>query len=320
LHIIAQKADGAMRDALTIFDQTVAFCGADVHYEDVIRNLNVLDYEYSFRLVDAFRAGDYASALLTFDEKTQRFAAGFPFIDGAVIVARENAFLLTDSRYIEAAGKAAGGCAEVWCFDRQHKLLDLARQALAACGAQKLGAEENKLSYARYRDYEKQLGLPLQPAQKLLDELRASKDEEEIESLIRAQRISEAALEETLTVIRPGMSEKELAAELVYRMLRHGSEGNSFDPIVVSGPNTSLPHGVPGERLLQNGDFITMDFGSLKNGYCSDMTRTVALGTPTDEMRRIYEIVLEAQLAGIGLSLEGLHIGCSWISRPRLWP
>ena len=245
-------------------------------------------------------------ALLIADEKNQRYATGFPFTDGLVLVGREKAWLITDSRYIEAAEKAAGGCAEVWCFDRQHPLLALARQALSECGAQKLGAEEGKLSYARYRDLEQKLALPLLPAQGLLDALRESKDEEEIESLTRAQRISEAALEETLAIIRPGMSEKELAAELVYRMLRHGSEGNSFAPIVVSGPNTSLPHGVPGERLLQNGDFITMDFGSLYNGYCSDMTRTVALGSATDEMRRVYETVLEAQLAGIAAARAGV--------------
>ena len=245
-------------------------------------------------------------ALLLSDEKNQRYAAGFPFTDGLVIVAREKAWLITDSRYIEAAEKAAGSCAEVLCFDRQHPLLELAREVLRACGAQRLGAEEDKLSFARYRAYEEKLGLPFVPAQKLLNELRASKDEEEIRSLIQAQRISEAALEETLGVIRPGMTETELAAELVYRMLRHGSEGNSFDPIVVSGPKTSLPHGVPGERVLQNGDFITMDFGSLKNGYCSDMTRTVALGSATDEMRRIYGIVLEAQLAGIAAARAGV--------------
>ena len=122
----------------------------------------------------------------------------------------------------------------------------------------------------------------------------------------QAQRISELALEETLQVIKPGMTEREVAAELVYRMLRHGSEGNSFDPIVVTGSKTSLPHGVPGDKVIQEGDFITMDFGSLKNGYCSDMTRTVAVGHATDEMKNIYSIVLKAQLAGIAAARAGI--------------
>jgi Xaa-Pro aminopeptidase len=102
------------------------------------------------------------------------------------------------------------------------------------------------------------------------------------------------------------MTEKQVMAELVYSTLRHGSEGNSFDPIVVTGSKTSLPHGVPGDKVIQPGDFVTMDFGCLKDGYCSDMTRTVAVGSASDEMRRVYDIVLEAQLAGIAAAKAGV--------------
>ena len=102
------------------------------------------------------------------------------------------------------------------------------------------------------------------------------------------------------------MTEKELTAELIYCLLKNGGEGLSFDPIVVSGPNTSMPHGVPGERKLQEGDFITMDFGVLYQGYCSDMTRTVALGYATEEMKKVYNTVLEAQLAGIAATKAGV--------------
>ncbi len=191
-------------------------------------------------------------------------------------------------------------------YDREHSLLSLARAALQEVGVRRLGAEEEKLSHARFLALEKDLGLPLRSAQQILSALRASKTPEEIDSMIRAQRISEAALEETLQLIRPGMTEKEVAAELVYRMLRHGSEGNSFDPIVVTGANTSMPHGVPGDTVIREGDFVTLDFGSLKDGYCSDMTRTVAVGYATEEMRSIYGIVLEAQLAGIAAARAGI--------------
>ena len=150
------------------------------------------------------------------------------------------------------------------------------------------------------------MGLTLQPAGDLMSELRASKDEDELHSMIAAQRISEKALEDTLQIIRPGMTEKEVAAELVYCMLKYGSEGNSFDPIVVTGKNTSLPHGVPGDAVLQPGDFVTMDFGSLKDGYCSDMTRTVAVCSATDEMKNVYDTVLRAQLAGIAAARSGI--------------
>ena len=171
---------------------------------------------------------------------------------------------------------------------------------------EKLGVEEAELSFGRYLALEKRLGLSFRPAQSLFDRLRASKTEEELQSMVKAQRISEAALEETLPLIRPGMTEREVAAELVYRMLRHGSEGNSFDPIVVTGAKTSMPHGVPGDQVIREGDFITMDFGSLKDGYCSDMTRTVAVGSATEEMKNIYEIVLRAQLAGIAAARAGV--------------
>ncbi len=245
-------------------------------------------------------------ALLIFGEKNQRFAAGFPFTDGAVVVGREKAWLLTDSRYIEAAEKAAGDCADVQLFDRERPLMSLIRAALAEAKAEKLGAEEESLSHARWAGLEKQLGVRLRPAQSILRTLRASKTGEEIQSMIQAQRISEKALEEVLQIIRPGMTEREVMAELVYHMLKNGSEGNSFDPIVVTGKKTSMPHGVPGDEVIREGDFVTMDFGSLKDGYCSDMTRTVAVGYATEEMRNVYDIVLRAQLAGIAAARAGI--------------
>ena len=245
-------------------------------------------------------------AVLITDEKNQRYAAGFPFTDGAVLVGREKAFLITDSRYIEAAEAAAPDCVNVRLFDREHPLMARLKEALAETGAQRVAAEDQKLSHAGFLGFEKKLGLKLEAAGGLFAQLRAVKTEEEIASMVRAQRISERALEETLPLIRPGMTEREVAAELVYHMLRNGSEGNSFDPIVVTGSKTSMPHGVPGDRVIQNGDFVTMDFGCLKDGYCSDMTRTVAVGSATDEMKTVYETVLKAQLAGIAAARAGV--------------
>ena len=245
-------------------------------------------------------------AILITDEKNQRYATGFAFTDGMVVVSREKAWLLTDSRYIEAAEKTAGSCCTVQMFDRQHSLTALMRAALEEAGAKRLAAEDEKLNHARWAGLEKALERELLPAGDLLMELRASKSPEEIESMIRAQRISEKALEEVLHIIRPGMTEKQVMAELVYHMLKNGSEGNSFDPIVVTGAKTSMPHGVPGDEVIREGDFVTMDFGSLYNGYCSDMTRTVAVGRATEEMRKIYSIVLEAQLAGIAAARSGI--------------
>ena len=246
-------------------------------------------------------------AVLVTDEKNQRYATGFPITDGAVLVGREKAFLITDSRYIEAAEAAVDSEIEVRMFDRAANLSVKLREAVKEIGAEKIAAEDGKLSHAGWLNWEKQLETELLPAGTLFETLRAVKSEEEIASMIAAQRISEQALDEVLHIIKPGMTEREVASELVYRMLRHGAEGNSFDPIVVTGSKTSLPHGVPGDKVIQKGDFVTMDFGCLKNGYCSDMTRTVAVGSATDEMKKIYSIVLEAQLAGIAAAKAGVR-------------
>ena len=244
-------------------------------------------------------------ALLITDEKNQRYAAGFPFTDGAVLVGKEKAFLITDSRYIEAAQQQAEG-AEVRLFDKAHPLTMKIKEALGEIGAEKIAAEDQSLCHAAFIGWEKKLGTELEGVGDLFAVLRAVKTEEEIASMIHAQRISEAALDEVLHIIKPGMTEREVAAELVYRMLRHGSEGNSFDPIVVTGAKTSMPHGVPGDKVIRTGDFVTMDFGCLKDGYCSDMTRTVAVGSATDEMKNVYHTVLKAQLAGIAAARAGV--------------
>ena len=245
-------------------------------------------------------------AILITDEKNQRYALGFPFTDGAVIVARKSAWLITDSRYIEAAQNIAGCCSNVVMYDGSKGLIAHIKDILASEKITRLGAEEEKLSYAEFMRYEHELGVKLENSQIILKTLRAAKHGEEFEALRAAQAISEKALEETLHIIRPGMTEREVAAELVYRMLRHGSEGNSFDPIVVTGSKTSLPHGVPGDKVIQSGDFVTMDFGSIKHGYCSDMTRTVAVGSASEEMRNVYDTVLRAQLAGIAAARAGV--------------
>ena len=244
--------------------------------------------------------------LLLTDEKNQRYAAGFAFTDGAVLVGREKAWLITDSRYIEAAEKAAAPGVTVWLYDRERPLMERLKAAIREAGMERLAAEDGKLSHREYLAYEKALGMALLPAGELMAKLRAAKTEEEIGAMRAAQAIAERALEEVLALIRPGMTEKQVMAELVYRTLRHGSEGNSFDPIVVSGSNTSLPHGVPGDRVIRRGDFVTMDFGCLKDGYCSDMTRTVAVGEASEEMRNVYDIVLQAQLAGIAVARAGI--------------
>ncbi len=235
-------------------------------------------------------------AIVLFSEPNVRYAGQFAFTDGAVAVTRDAAVLITDSRYVEAA-EAEAKDVEVRCVSADVRMSAILKDALTGCA--RVGAEAEFLPHASWEEYGQKLGLDFIPADAVLADLRAVKEPGEIEAITSAQRIAEKAFEEMLGFIRPGVTEKELAAELTYRMMRLGGEGNSFDPITITGANTSKPHGVPGDAIVREGDFVTMDFGTIVGGYHSDMTRTVAVGCATEEMRLVYDTVLKAQLAGI---------------------
>ncbi len=134
---------------------------------------------------------------------------------------------------------------------------------------------------------------------KTISSLRQIKSAEETECIKKSQGITDNAFAHILNFIKAGVTEREIALELEFFMRKTGSEGVAFDTIAVSGKNSSLPHGVPTEKPLENGDFLTMDFGAVYNGYCSDMTRTVAVGYVTDEQQKVYDTVLKAQLSAL---------------------
>ena len=243
-------------------------------------------------------------AMLVTSEPGEFYAIGFHG-EGVLVVGKDEKRYSTDSRYIEAAGQQVAG-AKIAMTDRAHTHMDLTVQAVEEMGVERLGFEEGYMSVAAFRAYEAALPCELVPAQGLIDGLRASKDAGELARMEKAQAITDQAFTAICQFIRPGMTEQEIAARLVYEMLRLGAEKMSFDPIVVSGPNGSLPHGIPSGKPVQEGEFITMDFGCKWGGYCSDMTRTVALGRPSAEMERVYHTVLEAQLAGIAAARAGV--------------
>ena len=248
---------------------------------------------------------DGLDAILLTSEANCYYATG-SMGEGIALVTRRGSWYFTDSRYTEAADKAIGDAAVIREVSREKPFSVLINEALAEAGAEKAGFEEQRMTVAEHAVYSEKLHCTLTPASALMTELRGSKDEEELSCMTAAQRIAEGALEKILKEIRPGMTEKEIAARLNYLMVSAGAEKTSFDTIVASGPNGSMPHAVPGMRKVQEGDFITMDFGCVYKGYCSDMTRTVALGRPSDEMRNVYDIVLQAQLAGIAAAKAGI--------------
>ena len=235
------------------------------------------------------------------------YASGFASsgTDGVAFVTHEQVYYFTDFRYIEAARAQVKG-AEVEMVKSGRGYLTLLNEVIAKHGVKRVGYEDAYMTVAEFNTYREKLKCEFIPAAKLMTELRMVKDAQEIETLIAAQRIAEKALEEIYNDIRVGATEKELAARLTYLMLHYGAENMSFDPIVVSGANGSMPHGVPTEKPIADGDFVTMDFGCLYHGYCSDMTRTVAFGHVTEEMDKVYRTVLRAQLAGIERARAGV--------------
>ena len=243
--------------------------------------------------------------LLLTSEYSRFYGAEYNISEGVAIVTKKGCRYFTDMRYIEAAQNGIRGF-EVVEMNKENPFNDLLNRAIADFGVTTLGYEEGYLSVAEFLDYEKNLNAKLVPMHSKIAGFRAVKEEWELELMRKSQAITDKAFSEVLTKIKAGMTEKELQAELIYCLYKNGGENLSFDPIVVSGPNTSLPHGVAGDRVLQEGDFITLDFGVLYGGYCSDMTRTVALGYATEEMKKVYETVLAAQKAGLAVTKAGV--------------
>ena len=246
-------------------------------------------------------------AMLLTGEANRFYASGFHSsgTDGVALVTRKKAYYFTDSRYTEAAARCLVG-AELREIGHGRGYAALIEEAISEQHISQMGFEDAYMTVQDHERYRKALSCDLVPATELLWQLRMVKDNEELEALVAAQRIAERALEEILEEIRPGVTEKEIAARLQYLMLHYGASDMSFDPIVVSGPNGSLPHGVPSEKPIRQGEFVTMDFGCIYHGYCSDMTRTVAVGFATEEMHTVYQTVLSAQLAGIHAARAGV--------------
>ena len=243
-------------------------------------------------------------ALLVTSEVGRRYLTGFHSSAGLVLLTADGAWFFTDSRYIEAARREVHGF-QVGQTTMEFPYSRRVREILGenAC----IGFEEGTMSVASLERWRKELGCRMMPAQKLLDEMRSTKSAEEQAKMRAAQQLTDELFTELLGILCTGVTEREVAAEIQYRFLKKGAEGVSFAPIVVSGENSSMPHGVPGDRKLQRGDFVTMDFGCILDGWCSDMTRTVAIGYATEEMRRVYQTVLTAQQAGIAAYRAGVE-------------
>ena len=248
--------------------------------------------------------GEVDGLLLT-SRYSRHYGAEFDIAEGVAIVTKQGCRYFTDSRYIESAQNGIQGF-EVLDVMSGPGYGACLNKAIEDFGVTTLGYEESYLTVRELMGYEKVLKAKLVPLNEKINGFRGVKEDWELDIMRKAQAITDKAFAEVITRLKPGMTELELQAELIYCMYKNGATGLAFDPIVVSGPNTSLPHGVACERVIREGDFVTMDFGASYQGYCSDMTRTVAVGYATEEMQKVYATVLEAQKAGIAVSRAGV--------------
>jgi Xaa-Pro aminopeptidase len=236
----------------------------------------------------------------------RRYFTGFPSTAGALLVFREEAYFLIDFRYIEAAKEAIRGCTVIRMDHRAAQFNELLKKH----NAKTLAIESTRVTVADYELLKTQLSGVTIVADGRLDSAiarqRAIKSREEFDTMCRAAAIADRAFTEILNDIRVGVSERFVADTMIGYLRKFGGDGESFDTIAVSGPNTSRPHGVPGSRLIEAGDFFTLDFGTVVDGYDSDMTRTVAVGSVTDEMRRVYDTVRAAQEASFAVIRAGV--------------
>ncbi|OIK11749.1 Xaa-Pro dipeptidase [Bacillus sp. MUM 116] len=247
-------------------------------------------------------AGSGIDGVLITSPYNRRYVSNFTGTAGVVLISSEKALFITDFRYIEQASKQCEGY-EIIKFSSTIPE-EVAKQA-KQLGINKLGFEADYLTFSEFKSYEKVVEGELLPVSGLIEKLRLIKTDAEIKILKEAADIADAAFKHILDFIRPGKTELEVANELEFFMRRAGATSSSFDTIVASGYRSALPHGVASDKVIEAGDFVTLDYGAYYKGYVSDITRTVAVGQPDEKLKEIYEIVLDAQLKG----MEGIKPG-----------
>ncbi len=249
--------------------------------------------EKRIKRIQNFLKEDESAIVLS--DSNRLYLTGFRSSAGIVLITRKSAFLIIDFRYFEKAKSVITALETRLLTDTKTQLSDIFQSEKI----KKVHLETDFVDIARYQkfcsDFEN-LEISLESGfSNLLNRLRMVKDGNEIEFIKSAQNITDKAFSYILGRIEAGRCEKDIALDLEFFMRKNGAENVAFDTIAVSGKNSSLPHGVPTDKPLEKGDFLTMDFGAKYRGYCSDMTRTVAIGQISDKQRKVYETVLNAQ-------------------------
>ncbi len=237
---------------------------------------------------------DAGEAVLLHKPSNMFYISGYTG-EGLVLLTAQAKAIVTDFRYTEQAEKQAPGFS-VYMTTRDCDHNQTVLKVLKEQGVSKIYYEDDHITVRDFRDMEQVMaGMSFSPLNKAPERLREIKEASEIEKMARACKITSEAFQYILGIIKEGMTEQEIARALENYMVSHGAQETAFHTIVASGENGSLPHAIPGERKVRKGDMITMDFGAKVDGYCADMTRTIALGEPGEKMRHVYDVVLTAQ-------------------------
>ena len=247
----------------------------------------------------------HAAAALIFSEENGFYFTGFHSTNAVIFATGSTAVYFTDSRYLEAAKQQIKGFDEI--LDLQS-FAQSVKPVIDKSDVKTILVEGERLSVSRFETVKQALpdyDLSFDKLDEIINNIRAVKTKDEIENIVRAQRIAEEALDLLRPEIKVGAVEKDLALTLDFTMRKLGAEDVSFETILISGKETSKPHGVPSDKKIERGDFVTIDFGALYHGYHSDMTRTFAVGEVSDKMKEIYDTVLTAQLAGLAALQPG---------------
>lgn len=234
-----------------------------------------------------------------------RYFTGFRGGEGCAIIFPNVRYLLVDSRYTVAAKEEATDYTVITYGAKS--LQSLCHEIFTSHGAKKCIFEDNTMSYAEYIKISSWFPtLKWTGKSDEIEKLRMIKTEDELALIRKAEQIGDLAFSHILNYLKPGISEMDIAAEIEYAMRKNGASKTSFDTIAVSGEKTSMPHGIPGQKKLMPGDLLTMDFGCIYEGYCSDMTRTVGISHLGRKEKEIYAVVKKAQEAGLFAIRSGI--------------
>jgi len=233
-------------------------------------------------------------AVLVSSSYNRRYLSGFTGSSGYLLITRENRYMLTDFRYIEQATKQCPDYEVINFFEKG--LVETIIALVRGNSIKTIGFENSQLTVKEFKHFESKINCSWTEMNDMVEKIRMIKDEEEISLIAHAASIGDDAFKHILGIIKAGMTEIEVAIELEFFMKKHGASKLSFDTIVASGTRSSLPHAVPTDKVIEEGDFVTMDFGCIYKDYCSDMTRTIVIGKASDKQKEIYNLVLEAQL------------------------